>query len=169
MLLFSHLTPQPTAPDRTRPQSVVTPRRFAKRRGGLNFQFYAFCQGVVLVDSGYTTYTLSALFFIRFKLVETDQHRAVTFSQPKRQHCLPFASRSGQNRRTARRVHRVAEKSLMLSFEKFAGAGVRLLQPPLFSVFPQSAPVWGAARAMRLRAVGGALLAKADETGLNRS
>ena len=31
----------------------------------------------------------------------------------------------------------------MLSFEKFAGAGVRPLQPPLFSVFPQSAPVLG--------------------------
>ena len=31
----------------------------------------------------------------------------------------------------------------MLSFQKFAGAGIRPLQPPLFSVFPQSAPVWG--------------------------
>ena len=60
----------------------------------------------------------------------------------------------------------------MLSFQKFAGAGVRPLQPPLFSVFPQSAPVWGgggAARSARLRGVGGALSAKADETGLNRS
>ena len=57
----------------------------------------------------------------------------------------------------------------MLSFEKFAGAGVRPLQPPLFCVFPQSAPFWGAARSTRLRGVGGALSAKADETGLNRS
>ena len=102
------------------------------------------------------------MFVIRFKLVETAQQRAVNFSQPKRQHRLPFASRSGQNRHTARRVHRVAGKSLMLSFEKFAGAGVRPLQPPLFSVFPQSATVLGGC-------AGGALSAKADETSLNRS
>ena len=41
----------------------------------------------------------------------------------------------------------------MLSFEKFAGAGVRPLQPPLFSVFPRSAPVLGgcAVNALALR------------------